>query len=37
MPINEQIRYNNLDLIYSNLSFAYLNNDEVNMKYYFRP
>lgn len=36
MTINEQIRYNNLDLIYSNLSFAYLNNDEVNMKYYFQ-
>lgn len=36
MAINEQIRYNNLDLIYSNLSFAYLNNDEGKMKYYFQ-
>lgn len=36
MTIGQQIRYNNLDLIYSNLSFAYLNNDEEKMKYYFQ-
>lgn len=31
----EQIRYNNLDLIYSNLSFAYLNSDASQMRFYF--
>lgn len=36
MTINEQIRYNNLDLIYSSLSFAYLNDDEAKMKDYFQ-
>ena len=35
MAINEQIRYNNLDLIYSNLSFAYLNNDVDQMRFYY--
>lgn len=35
MTIEEQIRYNNLDLIYSNLSFAYLNNDVGQMRFNF--
>lgn len=35
MNIAEQIKYSNLDLIYSNLSFAYLNNDVDQMRFYF--
>lgn len=33
--MTEQQRYNNLDLIYSNLSFAYLNGNAEQMRYYF--
>lgn len=35
MAIEEQIKNNNLDFIYSNLSFAYLNGDADQMRFYF--